>query len=536
MRDLVQVVLRLSSCHDLAAVVAVLRAAARELTGADGVTVVLREADQCYYAEENAIGPLWKGRRFPMDACISGWSMLNRQRVAIADIREDPRVPLDAYRPTFVRSLAMVPIRSEDPIGAIGAYWSRHHAATPEELDVMQALADSASIAVANGELIAELREASRRKDQLLAALAHELRNPLGPVRNAVQLLRLKGDDAKTAARAREIIDRQVGHMARLVDDLLDVSRLAGGRIELQRERLDLGRLVRQAVGDRRGVLEARGLRIGIEVPDTPVWIHGDATRLEQVLGNLLDNAAKFTDVDGEVQVHLEESGPDGAVLTVRDDGVGLCPEMKARMFEPGAQADRSLDRSRGGLGLGLALARGIVELHGGLIAAESEGPGSGTQVTIRLKREPELPALSAEPHVVEAPVPRLRVLVVEDNEDAAETLRLLIEASGHDVNVAHNGTDGVAAARRVCPDVVVCDIGLPGMDGFAVAGSLRGHPATSAVRLIALTGYGGEEDRGRARDAGFDAHLVKPVDPRLLLEQIGSSLSAGRRGGPTQS
>jgi signal transduction histidine kinase/CheY-like chemotaxis protein len=440
--------------------------------------------------------------------------MLQRQQVAIVDIYADPRIPHEAYRPTFVKSLAMTPIRSEDPIGALGAYWADHHQATAEELEILQWLGDSASMAFANCRLIEQLKEANQRKDAFLSMLAHELRGPLAPVRNALRVLELRavGED-EVAGRARDLLQRQIQILARIVDDLLDVARIDHGQVALRRERLDLARLVRQAAEDYRSVLEEAGIRLSLDLPETPVWVLGDSARLAQALGNLLENAGKFTPTGGEVTVRMP---PDSqAAVTVRDDGIGIEPEVLPRIFEVFGQASQSLARDRGGLGLGLSVARALLELHGGTIAAASDGLGQGAEFTLRLPREEELPAL-AEDVIPSLPEKKpLRILVVEDNLDSAESLRMFLELFGHGVTLAHTGPDGVAAARALRPDVVLCDIGLPGMDGFAVAGTLRRHPDTAATRLIAVTGYGQEEDRRRALSAGFDIHLVKPVDPQ---------------------
>jgi signal transduction histidine kinase len=394
--DVLRVVQRLSFCRDMSTVMAELRDMARELTAADGVTVVLRDGDLCHYAEENAIAPLWKGRRFPIEQCISGWCMLHREQLAIPDIYLDPRVPHDAYRPTFVQSLAMTPIRSEAPIGAIGAYWASRHEATDGELEVLQALGDSAALAIANAELIQALEDSNRRKDEFLTMLAHELRNPLTPIRNALHILRLAGDNAETAAWAHDVMERQVRHLARLIDGLLDMARIQSGRIELHCERLDLTQLVRQAAEDRRGVLEAAGLELRLELPAAPVRVTADPARLSEALGDLLDNAGKFTPRGGEVSVRLatDEAAAE-AVVTVRDTGEGIAPEMLPRVFDVFAQADTSLERSSGGLGLGLSLARGLVQLHGGSVLAESDGPGKGASFTLRIPEEPPQPAPS---------------------------------------------------------------------------------------------------------------------------------------------
>jgi CheY-like chemotaxis protein/two-component sensor histidine kinase len=313
------------------------------------------------------------------------------------------------------------------------------------------------------------------------------------------------------------MMERRVGYLGRLVDDLLDVSRITTGKVQLRRERLDLARLARQAAADHRPAFEAKGVSLGVAVPDAGVWVSGDATRLAQVLDNMLTNALKFTARDGEVSVSVAADAAGRAVLTVRDTGAGIEPDMLGRLFEPFSQADRTLDRSQGGLGLGLAIVKGLAELHGGSVRADSGGLGQGSTFTVTLPAFAEPPALSSRPTSPRPAANRLRVLVVEDNHDAADSLRLLLEAYGYQVSVAYSGPDGVKAAAEHRPDVVVCDIGLPGMDGYRVAAALRGNPATATTRLIALTGYGREEDRRRAWEAGFDGHLTKPADPAAL-------------------
>jgi CheY-like chemotaxis protein len=313
------------------------------------------------------------------------------------------------------------------------------------------------------------------------------------------------------------MIDRQVSHLVRLVDDLLDVSRITRGKVLLRKERLDLGELVRSVVEDHRALLESTGLKLFADLPDEPVWVTGDPTRLSQVVGNLLQNANKFTDAGGRVTVRLAAEPGGGAALAVRDTGIGMGPDILARLFEPFSQADRSLDRSRGGLGLGLALVKGLVGLHGGSVQASSPGVGKGSEFLIRLPTSatPERGVPAARP---DAGGRGLRVLIIEDNHDAAESLRLVLELAGHRVVVAHAGRAGLAAARESRPDVVLCDIGLPGgMDGYTVARVLRADAEVCEVPLIALSGYGQEEDQRKARQAGFDRHLTKPVDPAVL-------------------
>ena len=374
-----------------------------------------------------------------------------------------------------------------------------------------------------------ELAAADRRKDEFLAMLAHELRNPLGASSNALQLMRRLGTSDPALQRATSVIERQVQHQVRIVDDLLDVSRVSRGKIALQREWRDLAWVIRHTGEDHRPAFEAAGLTLLLELPQEPVWFAGDRTRLTQVLANLLTNAAKFTNAGGQVTIRLTTDA-DGsqAALTVGDTGIGIDPQMLPHVFESFAQADRSLDRSRGGLGLGLALVKGLIELHGGVVRADSPGLGCGAEFSFTLPLEPVSAPYREVAVCPDPPVRCCRILVVEDNRDAAETLRDVLELSGHEVMLAFSGPEGVAAARRVPPEVVLCDIGLPGFDGYAVAQALRQDPVTAAARLIALTGYGHEEDRCRSQEAGFERYLVKPVN-LAALEGLLAALPAAR-------
>lgn len=315
-------------------------------------------------------------------------------------------------------------------------------------------------------------------------------------------------------ARAREIIERQVNQQAHLLEDLLDVSRIVRGKITLRPERLDLVRLVRDTAEDCRSVLEAAGLALSLELPEVSLWVSGDPTRLSQVVTNVLQNSAKFTDRGGRVMVRLtEDSEGQHANLTIQDTGIGIEPEMLPRIFETFAQADHGLDRSRGGLGLGLALVKGLVELHHGEVRAHSDGLGHGAEFTIRLPVAPSPVSAGAGPISTVTPTGPIRVLIAEDNPDAAETLRDLLELSGCTVATAASGPEALEVGSQFQPEVVLCDLGLPGLDGYQVAAELRRHPVTAKARLIAISGYGQDEDVRRSREAGFDMHLTKPVD-----------------------
>jgi signal transduction histidine kinase len=373
----------------------------------------------------------------------------------------------------------------------------------------------------------AALAEVNRHKDDFLAMLAHELRNPLASLLPSLHALRRATTPSRDRDESLDRMERQLRHLNRLVDDLLDVARLVRGTAPIRPERLDLARLVRTTVEDRRPLVEQAGLTATVQTPETPVWVQGDPTRLVQALDNLLDNAVKFSAGGGRVEVslHTDDAGRQ-AVITVRDQGIGIDAEILPRLFTTFAQADRSLDRPRGGLGLGLAVVKELVDLHGGQVEAASAGPGGGATFTIRLplQREPE--ALTVVPKGPSAACVRRRILVVEDSRDAAESLRLLLEMLGHEVQVAGTGPEGVQAAANWLPEVVVSDIGLPGLDGYEVARRIRRLPGMQNALLVALTGYGSDEDRMRSRQAGFNHHLVKPADPLDLLH-----LLAGRRG-----
>jgi PAS domain S-box-containing protein len=373
-----------------------------------------------------------------------------------------------------------------------------------------------------NITLLREVQQADESKNEFLAMLAHELRNPLAPLRNSVHLLRMRGGDEAMVAHVRDMMDRQVTHMGRLIDDLLDVSRITRGLVSLNKERVDLAQLARHTVEDHRGLFEASGVTLTARVPEIPVWVHGDRTRLTQVVDNLLENGRKFTEKEDEIEIEVcADHSARQAMLRVRDTGIGVDPEMLPKLFEVFSQADRSLDRSRGGLGLGLALVKRLVQLHDGTVEARSDGLGAGAEFTVSLPLELEPKALSQRTPGAPREKKRIRVLVVEDNHDSAESLRMLLATHGYEVTIAYSGTEGVAAAQRARPDVVVCDIGLPGMDGYAVAKAIRRDPATAGTRLIAVTGYGQDDDQARAMESGFDTHLVKPADPERLLSLL---------------
>jgi PAS domain S-box-containing protein len=366
------------------------------------------------------------------------------------------------------------------------------------------------------------LRDADRRKDEFLGMLSHELRNPLAPIRNALYILDHAAVTGEQARRAKDVANRQITHVTRLVDDLLDVTRIARGKIELRRLSLDLGAVGRRAADDYRAMMSDRGLDLEIDVPAGRITVDGDETRLAQVLGNLLSNAAKFTPPGGKVTLAVRREG-DRAVVHVRDSGPGIAPEVLPTIFEPFTQGKQTLARSEGGLGLGLSLVKGLVALHGGEVSVVSGGVGRGSDFAVSL---PAVAAEQAEPSPGSPTngihAERRRVLVIDDNHDAADTLAELVTMLGHAPVVAYDAIAGLEKASEGLPDIVLCDIGLPGMDGYEFARQLRALTPTQHVRLVALSGYAHPEDVTRAVEAGFDAHVAKPPDPEKIASLIG--------------
>jgi CheY-like chemotaxis protein len=368
-----------------------------------------------------------------------------------------------------------------------------------------------------------ELADADQQKNEFLAMLGHELRNPLAPMRNALQILKMPGADASTASRARDAMERQLLHIVRLVDDLLDVSRIMRGKVELRREAVDLVSILGHAVEMSRPVIDAHGHELVVSAPDESIRIDGDAVRLAQVLNNLLVNAAKYTATPSPILLRAERR--DGGIsICIRDTGVGIAPELLPRIFNLFVQGERNLARSQGGMGIGLTLVKRLVEMHGGRVSASSEGIGKGSEFTVWLpvlseeavdRKQPVRPAAGALP-------PR-RILVVDDNIDAAETAVSLLKLWGHDVKVVYDGLAVLQAVRDFRPEIILLDIGLPGMTGYEVARQIRSEPEFGSLVIAAMTGYGQAEDVKRTKEAGFDYHFVKPLDPSRLEDIFGA-------------
>jgi PAS domain S-box-containing protein len=370
----------------------------------------------------------------------------------------------------------------------------------------------------------AELSDADRRKNEFLAMLAHELRNPLAPISNAVRALSLGRRDETAVDSASEMLERQVGQIIRLVDDLLDVSRISRGKIALRPERIELTGIIDQAVEASRALYRSMNQELTVTLPSEPLYLNADPTRLAQIVGNLLNNACKFTDVGGRISLAVEREGEQVAIR-VKDTGVGIAAEHLAGIFEMFTQVESSLERSRSGLGIGLTLVKTLVEMHGGTVEAHSEGPGRGSEFVVRLPvllGAPESLPLAAQ-HLEASPVVRRRVLIVDDNSDAAEWLATLLSLSGHETHVALDGDQAFKAAERLLPDAILLDIGLPRVDGYEVCRRIRQQPWGRGLMIVALTGWGQEEDRQKSREAGFNSHLVKPVDDEVILNLLAS-------------
>jgi len=484
-----------------------LNPAAEALTGWTTAEAVGRDLDEVFHivnedTRQRAANP---ARRALAEGLIVG---LANHTVLIA--RDGSEHPIDD-------SAAPIRCREGEIVGCVLVF----HDVTERRRDERALLRTTEDLR----RISAELSEASRRKDEFLAVLAHELRNPLAPIRSGLEIMRRAGDRGDVVARTRSMIERQLAQLVRLVDDLLDVSRISRGKLELQLERVDLATVLEAAIETSRPSLDAGGHRLTVELPPGPVPVDGDPTRLSQVFANLIQNAAKFSDPGGPIGLRAEREGGE-VVVTVTDEGIGISTEMLPRVFEMFTQGDRSLARSAGGLGIGLTLVRTLTELHGGRVEARSAGTRRGSAFVVRLPVGPPLEAPAAapagEPGALDGPdgpqpaADRRRVLVADDNVDAATSLGALLELTGHEVRTVHDGGQALYVARVFRPDVLLLDIGMPGFNGYEVCARIRSERGAGPL-IVALTGWGQEQDKQRSREAGFDHHLVKPIDPSAL-------------------
>lgn len=466
-------------------------------------------------------------KRLEFGRAVCGMVALQRQPIVATHIQQsdDPKVQL--VKGLGIRAYACNPLMAEDQLIGTLSFASRtREQFDQDELSFFETLCHYVTFADVRLRLMEQLRDADRRKNDFLATLAHELRNPLAPIRNGLQVIRLAGDDKQTVEQARNMMERQLHQMVRLIDDLLDISRITRNKLELRKQRVELKQVVQSALEAAQPLIEQQEHELAVALPSQPVLLDADPTRLAQVFANLLTNAAKYTEQGGRICLAAERQGSD-VVVSVRDTGIGIAAEHQPQLFEMFSQVAPALDRSQGGLGIGLALVRGLVTMHGGSIEARSEGPGRGSEFIVRL---PVLIA-PAEAEAQSAPVTegssspnKCRILVVDDNKDAAKMLALTLRLQGHEVHTAHDGQDAVDQAAALQPDAILLDIGLPKMNGYEACRHIRQQGGGEKITMIALTGWGQEEDKQKAKEAGFDHHFTKPVDAAALAPVLGHS------------
>jgi signal transduction histidine kinase/CheY-like chemotaxis protein len=465
-------------------------------------------------------------------ACALAWR--RGERVIVSDILGEPTAvgfaERDAYTRAGLRAVQCTPLRSRNGrlLGMISTYWRNPYAPGEHDLRLLDILARQAADLIERTQTEEALREADRSKDEFLGQLAHELRNPLAPIRNAMHLLRQRGNDVPEVRWSREVIERQVTHLTRLIDDLLDVSRLTRNRLELRLQRIELHAILRAAMEGSRPLIDHKNHRLVVSIPEDTIWLDADLVRLAQVFTNLLSNAAKYTEPGGEIALSVtqDEREAKQVVVSVRDSGVGLSAEKQSRVFDLFYQVDRTMERSQGGLGIGLSLVRRLVDLHGGTVQVRSEGVGRGCEFVVRL---PRAAAPAPRPEPKEEPIAevidrkRRRILVVDDNAEISDSLAVLLRALGHEVRTAGDGEEAIAVAERMQPDAVLLDLNMPRLDGYAACRRIRSSAWGRNLLLVAVTAWGQHEARRRGIEAGFDFHLTKPADPQAIASLIGA-------------
>jgi PAS domain S-box-containing protein len=463
--------------------------------------------------------------RLDFGQSISGTVALRRQPIVANGVQQSGEPMMQLVKSAGIHAYACYPLVIGERLLGTLAFASRtRDRFDPDDVAFMETICHYVTVAFERLRLLNALRESDRRKDEFLATLAHELRNPLAPIRNAVQVLNIKGSQVPEARWSREIIERQVAHLTRLIDDLLEISRITRNELDLRKRRVTLDEVIAGAVEATRPLIAASGHDLTVSLPPAPVYLDGDLVRLSQAFLNLLNNAAKYTEPNGRIWLRAEREG-DTAVVRVQDTGVGVSPDKLPLLFEMFYQVDRSHERSKGGLGIGLALVRRLIEAHGGTVEARSAGVGRGSEFIVRLPVLTDQPAEPSADTAVERPVSAesARILVVDDNRDSADSLTAFLRLTGNDVYSAYDGVEAIEAAERHRPDVVLLDIGMPGMNGEEACRRIRSEPWGADMMLIALTGWGQEEDRRRTAAAGFDAHLVKPIDPADVMALLES-------------
>ena len=537
-RQLADVAMRLNAMHDVQSIVGIVTEEARSLIGAHQAVVSFTSDQQ--WAQSNLAVSLsdkyaqWRTYdRLPDGSGIYSLVTRNNQpmRMTQAELEAHPAwkgFGEHAAEHPPMRGWLAVPFRGQwhGNVGLIQLSDRFEGEFTADDEAVMVQLAQMTAVAIDNSRLVEDLRESDRRKTEFLAMLAHELRNPLAPIRNSVQILRLH-EGSEPIRAAAEMLERQVGQMVHLVDDLLDVSRISRGKIELRRGRVELAPIVHQALEAARPLCESAGHELAISLPNEPIHLRADPIRLAQVISNLLSNACKFTNAGGKISLTVERAEGE-AVIQVQDNGIGIAPDELSHIFDMFQQVDTSLERSVSGLGIGLTLVKTLVELHGGKVSANSGGSDKGSTFTVRL------PIVASDSRPTTIPPSRpsqpvsagLRILIVDDNRDAATSLAMLLKMKGHKTHVAYDGVEAVDAAEAFRPQVAILDIGLPKLNGYDVCRRIREQPPGGQMAIFALTGCGQEEDRQKSKAAGFTGHLVKPVDFAALLKLIGETAS----------
>jgi signal transduction histidine kinase/CheY-like chemotaxis protein len=505
---------------------------------------------QMYFAERNellllafqgfspAAAQFWKWVRAD-SSCTCGFALKRRERVIAPDVLHcDLMQGTDdqqAYVEAGIRAVQSTPLltRTGKLVGMISTHWRQPHQPSERQLRLLDILARQAADllervqtqqALRDSEeglrkAAESLKQADRRKDEFLATLAHELRNPLAPILNAMHILKAMPIGVPKLVRPRQIIERQVHHMVRLIDDLMDVSRITRGKLHLEKGRVSLASILEQACETSRPLIEREGHKLVVTLPPLSVELDGDAVRLAQVFSNLLNNACKYSEKGRAIRLSAAVCAHE-ASITVKDEGIGIAPEHLATIFDMFSQVDASGYRAQGGLGIGLSLVKAVVELHGGSVSASSEGLGKGSEFVVKLPIvSKSTSAIVCGGSMTKTATESVRVLVVDDNADSAESLALLLECGGHEVRCAFNGTDGIAMAEEFRPKLVLLDLGMPHMDGYEACRRIRALEWAKGICIVAQTGWGSDVDRQRTEKAGFDAHLVKPIKLDMLLE-----------------
>jgi two-component system CheB/CheR fusion protein len=531
---LVSVIQELSAARDLETIVTLVRSAARAMAQSDGATFVLKDGDFCVYADEDAISPLWKGQRFPLHSCISGWAMLNKKAVIIEDIYKDSRVPLEAYKPTFVKSLAMIPIRRDDPIGAIGIYWAHQHKCTQQELELIQALADTVSVAMENVNLynsliakVTELQKVNEAKDLFLMTVSHELRTPLNSILGWTEIMK-DNPSADDLHRGLDVIDRNAKSQARIVEDLLDSSRILAGRLSLENSEVNLVEVAKNSLAVVETEAQKKNIQLHLSSKVEEANVMGDAFRLQQVLNNLLINAIKFSKEGAEVLMIIEKRGP-GAVIKVKDSGVGLSEENQRHLFSRFFQADSTTTRKHGGLGLGLSISKYLVEQHNGQISLSSDGEGQGTtaEVVIPLipeKNEETNDALSEySKSTPSKPLQGVHILAVDDDPDCLQLVETVLRKSGARVEVASSVNEAIRISRLFHFDALISDLSMPEEDGFSLVRKVRAGetPMEKEIPAVAVTAFNDKDNHDKALSAGFNDFFGKPFSSIRLVNTL---------------